>query len=197
MEMRINNYKCPNCNTVFDNFFSYKSSNFDIILDKKYNFNLYNIYCDNCNNYVKILQHDIVIAWLEKYEYYYDKYVINKNSIIKTDRKYFYFYYPSNDKNIIKKMFDKIKNNYISSLIIPEKFHNVIDFDGEICLLPNEMFYYNNKNIFPNYLAEQIIINEANKYTNSRLYSCYNTFFYNFNLLYKIKNWNNFMKSMM
>lgn len=194
-KMKISNYKCPNCNTVFDNFFSYKYSIITLELDKKYNFNLYNIYCDNCKNYVRILQNDIVIAWLEKYEYLYDKYVINKNKNITSDKTYFYFYYPTNDLDIIKKMFDKIKKNYISSLIIPEKYHNIIDYNGEICLLPNEMFYYNNKTIFPNYLAEQIIINEANKYNNSKLYSCYNTFFYNFNLLYKIKSWKNFIKS--
>lgn len=195
--MKENKYKCPNCGMIFDIFSQTKEEKLDLILDKKYSFDLYNIYCENCKKTIRILESDIIVAWDSEYEFSFEKYTINKNINIKSNKKYFYFYYPNNDKYTVQKMFKKINKDNISCLIIPEKFHDVINFSGETCVLPNQLFYYNNQSIFPNYLAEKIIINESNKHENSELFSCYNTFFYKFNLLYNVLDWKKLIKKTM
>lgn len=189
--MNISQYKCPNCSACFNNFSLFTQQQIKINLDKQYVFYLTTSRCENCKKDVRLFTNQITISWIKDYQFIYDKYVINKTK--NKNKKYFYFYHPTKNKFIIQTMYNQLKNNDITTIITTQQFAQVIDFKKQMCVLPNKIFSFNKNTIFPNLLAQIIIINQSKKYQNSKLYSLYNTFFNNFCCLYKVKDWKNFI----
>ena len=189
--MNLQEYQCPCCSAYFKNFSISTQQKFKITLDKDYIFYLITSRCESCHKNIRFLFNQIMISWNKQYENYYDRYVINKSN--KQNKKYLYLYHPTQNKYIVKKMFDKSKSD-VDVVITTEYFSELIDFKKQLCILPDKLYSFNRNTIFPNLLAQTMIINEAKKYNSDNLMSIYNTFFNNFRCLYKIKDWINFIK---
>ena len=182
-------YKCPNCNKYFSYLTNYFTNKTKIKLDKTYQYEMVNFFCNNCKKSINGIQLEQLVLWNEDYEFYYDKFVTNKNNRIVEGKQFLYLFFPYNDQKTIKSILNFIKLEKFDAIIIPEYFKKYIAWEKQLCILPTSMFEYNYKKIYPNYLAQKIIINQANIFLNSKIYSIYNTFFYKFNILYGIKDW--------
>lgn len=189
--MEISAYNCPNCKRSFSPISDYNVFSKQVVLDVEKKYQYINVFCDKCLTQINGLILDQAIFWNAKYQYYYDKYVKNLSS--KTNnKKYLYAYFPYCEQGVVKSLFSFIKTEQFDVLVIPQYLAKFIQWDKQICLLPSNMFAGMFNTIYPNYLAQMILLKQAQKYDGSLLYSLYYTFCEKFNILYNIKKWQKF-----
>ena len=182
-----NSYFCPNCNKNFPINTSVVQKQGFITLDKNYNYIVVEMFCNNCNKVINGILLQRMTLWDNEYQYLYKRFV--KNYLNKNNKNYLYAYFPLVDQKTIINLFKFINFDKFDAIVIPEYYNKFIQWDKQICILPNIFFKSSIENIYPNYLCQKLVINESQKFTGSKLYSIYNTFFYKFNSLYGLKKW--------
>ena len=190
--MNFSQLTCPNCNICFkDNIQYYNTSN-NIVLDKIYYYDVYSFICEKCKKQIRaFICNDIKpILWCVQQQYYYNDFVINKNNRIISNKKYLYFYFPNNKEQIVNKIIKLIDFSNIDVVVTNQQLSQYIFFEKQLCILPDSIFAPNQNNILPNMFAEKIIQRQLQKFQNSTVFSTYYNFSNNFNLIYKINDWN-------
>lgn len=186
--INIDEYFCPNCNKKFQFNSPCETQKNFVQLDKKYQYLHINTFCNNCKKNISGIFLQKIILWLQQYQQYYKNYV--KNYFVAEHKNYLYTYFPFTNDDIIDGMFKFVNYDKIDVIVALQGQQKYIDgLKKQICILPIKMFYCNQNNIFPNYLAQTIIINQSNKLSDCKLYSFYNTFFNKFDLLYGLNDW--------